>query len=354
MVACIGWDIGGAHLKAVHLNADGKVVACTQHPCPLWRGIGELTTAFPQACAEIALSAELPACHAVTMTAEMVDCFDNRSHGVIEILDAINGLVRQSLQIYAVSHGLVNSAAARRMPTAVASSNWHATAAYAATHLDQGIVVDIGSTTTDIVPVSGGRVLETPDVRRWNDRARLMSGTLVYTGVVRTPIMAVASVAEIDGQQFPIVAEHFANAADMYRLLGKLPEHADQYPSCDGRDKSVASSAMRFARMFGDDFCEDEGIWFRLAQHVAAQQQSEIMRACLHLRDKHLLSRVILVGAGAGSFLAQEIAVAASVPYVDFAVLCGEENADATYHAAAFALARTLYREHSAASVVRV
>ena len=35
----MGWDIGGAHLKAVMLDAKGDVVSSIQLPCPLWKGL---------------------------------------------------------------------------------------------------------------------------------------------------------------------------------------------------------------------------------------------------------------------------------------------------------------------------
>ena len=41
----IGWDIGGAHLKAVLLDANGNVLNIKQLPCPLWRGLHELDSA---------------------------------------------------------------------------------------------------------------------------------------------------------------------------------------------------------------------------------------------------------------------------------------------------------------------
>ncbi len=342
----IGWDIGGAHLKAACLNGAGKMVASIQCPCPLWRGVDKLITAFPQAYTAMNVPTNHTIYHAVTMTGEMADCFDSRYEGVTKILTIIGNLLQQPFWVYAGNQGLVDNVVARKMPMAVASSNWHATATCAAAYLAQGVLIDIGSTTTDLAPFSDGKVLEVASTKDWNDRARLMSGTLVYTGVVRTPIMAIASAAEINGRQFPIVAEHFANAADMYRLLKKLPADADQYPSCDGKGKNITESISRFARMFGDDFSGSPDIWLRLAEHIANQQQIKIVHAYRDLCAKYRLNHTTLVGAGVGNFLVKEIASISAAPYLDFATLYAAKDHHATDYASALALAWMLYRKY--------
>ncbi len=68
-------------------------------------------------------------------------------------------------------------------PLTVAASNWVATALVVADEVPDAILIDMGSTTTDIIPIVGGVVraigLTDPD--------RLASGELVYTGALRTP-----------------------------------------------------------------------------------------------------------------------------------------------------------------------
>ena len=45
----LGWDIGGANLKAARINTAGAVSAVIQIPCPLWRGLSELAQAMQTA-----------------------------------------------------------------------------------------------------------------------------------------------------------------------------------------------------------------------------------------------------------------------------------------------------------------
>ena len=77
MVNLIGWDIGGAHLKAVLLNAEGSVVNVKQIPCPLWLGLDKLETSMLTMLNIFDIS-PMSAQHSVTMTGELVDLFDNR------------------------------------------------------------------------------------------------------------------------------------------------------------------------------------------------------------------------------------------------------------------------------------
>ena len=78
----IGWDIGGAHVKAA-LWRDGAVVDAAQWPCALWQGLDRLEAALALARSRWpGLDAQA---HAVTMTGEMVDLFAHREDGVQRI-----------------------------------------------------------------------------------------------------------------------------------------------------------------------------------------------------------------------------------------------------------------------------
>ena len=41
----VGWDIGGAHVKAAVINGQDKLLAVYQQPCPLWKGLEYLQQA---------------------------------------------------------------------------------------------------------------------------------------------------------------------------------------------------------------------------------------------------------------------------------------------------------------------
>src|SRR5262249_53717565 len=154
--------------------------------------------------------------------------------------------------VYTTAGELIGANRARSDPARVASANWHATAAYLGRRLGEGLLLDIGSTTTDIVPFRAGRVA----ARGLTDAERLATGELLYTGLVRTPLMALARTAPFAGRAVGVMAELFATIADAHRLAGTLPENGDLHPSADGRGKSLPESRARLARMIGMDAAE--------------------------------------------------------------------------------------------------
>ena len=260
----IGWDVGGAHLKAALWDA-GELRDVVQLACPLWLGMDRLREALGEAATRLGPAEQ----HVATMTGELADVFASRAEGVAAIAAMLVEMLGPAVRLYAGSRGFVAAGDAAGYADAVASANWHATAALVARSVPDGLMIDMGSTTTDIVPLSGGTVT----ARGHTDAARLACGELVYTGLVRTPVMALADRAPFAGTWTMLAAEHFATAADVHRLLGNLPDGADLLPTADGRDRSLVSSCGRLARMVGRDAAEaGEPAWRDLAAWFAEQQ----------------------------------------------------------------------------------
>ena len=201
----------------------------------------------------------------------------------------------------------------------IASANWHATASVAARALPDALLVDIGSTTADLIPVRAGAVA----AAGYSDAERLASGELVYTGATRTSLMAVADRVPFAGTWQPLMNEHFATIADVHRLSGALPDGVDQHATADGRGQSIAESRARLARLLGRD-TEDgtEAEWCGVADYLAERQ----VRA-LHDAAAQVLSRTPLpaeapvVTAGIGAFLAERLAARLERRVVPFAGL---------------------------------
>ena len=315
MTRVTGWDLGGANIKAASAEA-GRIGQVVQIPCPILAS----PTKFDTAVAEAPRLLASPDLHAVTMTGELSDVFDNRAQGVaylIELMQEVAGGV--SLRIYAGAAGFLPPEVAKRRPLEVASANWHATASLVARHYNDALLVDIGTTTTDIVPVRDGKVAS----HGQTDAERLTEGELVYCGVVRTPVMAIAQSAPFRGRPQRIAAERFATMADVFRLTGELPGDADPYPAADSRGKSLEESAARLARMLGRDAGEaDLAEWVALARHFADAQLAGIERAARTVTERESLpAEAPVAGAGVGRFLAAQLALRLGRPYIDFADL---------------------------------
>ncbi len=314
----IGWDIGGAHIKAAEINSSGEILAVIQQPCALWKGLDQLRQAVHSIARELNI---WDALHAITMTGELVDLFENRSDGVKQIIDVMIELLPENqLVIYAGSAGFLKP---RQIGLShyqqIASANWLASASLAAEVLESGLFVDIGSTTTDILALKGGKVL----AEGFTDYQRLQSQELVYTGIVRTAVMAVAQTAVDEGREIGLMAEYFATMADVYRLTGELDEAHDQADTADGKEKSVSASARRLSRMLGCDFVEhDIARWQRFAENIRAQQLDKIQRSCEIILSRHQLDGTSpLISAGVGRFLVKRLANQLGYGYVDFSEL---------------------------------
>src|SRR5215510_14604789 len=302
MHSVIGWDVGGAHLKAARAE-NGRIVDAIQLASPLRLGLDRLAQTFAEAKARMG-EAEL---HAVTMTGELADTFSSRAEGVEKLSAlAVRELAPAEVALYAGRAGFIVPRDAPRHVEDIASANWFASAALAARLQRTALLVDIGSTTTDLVPVVDGAVA----ARGYTDAERLAAGELVYTGLVRSFLMAVGSHAPFAGCWAPLINENFATMADVHRILGTLPDGADQMATTDGREKTVAASIARLARMVGRDAADaDAAAWTALARWFAEAQFRAILDgALLVLSAGCLPADAPIVGAGIGAGLVRTVA----------------------------------------------
>jgi len=297
-------DIGGANIKV----ADGLGFA-RSYTFPLWKDSASLAQRIRTILSESPAADHL----AVTMTGELADCFASKADGVRFILDAVaQGADNRHTRVYLVDGRLVAPQVAAESPELAAASNWHAMARFAGRFAREGaaLLIDVGSTTCDIIPLIDG----TPAASGRTDTQRLLAGELIYTGVDRSPVCAVASSAPYRGQQCPFAQELFATMRDVYVVLGKLPEDTLSTATADGRQASRTAAVTRLGRMFAADdteFGPDDAI--ALAESVT-QAQAALLAAGIRKvtqRMPHPPQRIIL--SGHGEFLASAALDAASV-----------------------------------------
>lgn len=304
----IGWDIGGAHVKACLLQ-QGRVVDVVQWACPLWQGTDHLERALQSARERWPAAAQ--ARHAVTMTGEMVDLFEHREEGVQRIASQLCETLAPSspVQFFAGDARWCSRDRVAELWEHIASANWLATALHAARELGgmqrEGVLVDIGSTTTDIIAFKAGRVL----TQARSDVQRLATGELVYQGVVRTPLCALAQQIPWWGQPLNVMNEYFATVADVYRLTGELNPAHDLYPSADNAPKDLPATRKRLARMIGLDARDaSDADWLVFAHSWRAAQVDELSRQLRRVMAMHALhADAVVVSAGCGDFLVNDM-----------------------------------------------
>lgn len=239
----IGLDIGGANIKAAHTN--GWSNHCV---FPMWKQPHLLAAAL----AELLERAPPFSGIAVTMTGELADCFPTRAIGVASILDQVTTILpAQLVRVYSVQGTWLTVGAAARSPWTVAASNWVALAKFLANRFTEGrsLLVDVGSTTTDIIPISDGRIA----IEATTDSQRMQCGALVYTGVERSNVAAISRTVPLFGSPCPLMNELFATALDVHLWLGDIAENPSDNQTADGAPATRAHARFRLARVVGED-----------------------------------------------------------------------------------------------------
>jgi probable H4MPT-linked C1 transfer pathway protein len=288
--AVLGLDVGGANLKAAH-----SLGAAATFSFELWKQPEKLTARL------VEVASVMPPFGAValTMTGELCDCFETKTAGVRHILAAVQSAAGDSpIRVLRNDGQMVKPAEARREPSAVASANWLALAGYAGRFVPKGcgMLVDVGSTTTDIIPIAHGRVVP----RGRTDPERLAIRELVYSGVRRTPVCALLGA---EG-----AAELFATIQDVYLVLGQLAEEPENHATADGRPATVACASARLARMVCADpaeFTPDQAT--ALARRIGDRQRAALEPALAEVASRLPGPVNTVVISGSGEFLARDI-----------------------------------------------
>lgn len=307
MRSVIGWDIGGVNTKAA-LVVDGSAQAVVTRPFEVQKS----PDALPQLLVDIArtLTRDTPQAHAVTMTAELSQMFLTKRDGVRFVLDAVErAFAGQQVQVYTTDGAFVNPDTARSQPLLVAAANWVATAQLVARDHRDALLIDIGTTTTDIIPIRNGCVVASGRT----DPERLLSGELVYTGVVRTPVEAIVRTVPLQGQAARVSAEGFALAGDVYVWLGGLGPDDYDAATPDGRPSTRPFAGTRLARVVcGDREMLDEAAITAIASAVASAQLDSIVAAVREVIRRHPAIATAVV-TGLGTFLGAQAAAAAGL-----------------------------------------
>lgn len=312
MNVSIGWDVGGAHLKAARVEGN-RVLAVAQVACPLWQGIDRLREAVPRVLRAVGEADG----HRITTTGELSDVFSARREGVARIAEELaDALGEPRVAFYAGPAGFVPAASAAALADEIASANWHATASFVASLGKHALLVDMGSTTTDLIPIADGAVAS----RGYRDWERLREGELVYTGLTRTFLMSVCERVPFGGRWIPLMNEYFASMADVHRVLGELDEAVDQHPAADGREKTQEASLARLARMVGADAADAPSeAWVRLAQWFAEAQLRRLDEAARQVISAGGLGAdAPVIGAGTGMAVVGRLAARLGLAFTPF------------------------------------
>jgi probable H4MPT-linked C1 transfer pathway protein len=245
------------------------------------------------------------------------------------------------VSVWTTEGKFVSLAQARQKPLAAASANWLALATLAGRFAPSGpaLLIDIGTTTTDIIPLLDGR----PVPAGRTDPERLASDELIYMGWRRTPLCALLGTTQ--------AAELFATTLDVYLELGEVPEDADDHDTADSRPATRAAANRRLARTL----CGDLETTTQQERHDLARQvhfgvfnRVAMAVSAVILRQLGRHPPRLVIASGSGEFLVPAVLSSTlfKVPMKDCPILSLRKQLDSHSSAAACAVAvATLCKE---------
>ncbi|MCX6673820.1 MAG: hydantoinase [Methanothrix sp.] len=274
----LGLDIGGANTKAA--GSDGHLAESVYLPlwkhAPLDEVLGRFATLQPQAVA-------------VVITGELADCFSTKREGISSLTAAVKRAFSCPVYFWGTS------GFAWTDPLELAAANWAASAALLAREVGDCLFVDMGSTTTDLIPVRGEALAAKTDF------LRLAGGELVYMGLLRTRLDALLPAAMIGGQRVPLAPEFFAIMADARLALGRISEERYACETPDGAGKDREAALRRLARSVCADLGEiGEAAALAIADQACERQKRILVAAMEKQAEKHDLTKVATAGIGEG------------------------------------------------------
>lgn len=307
----IGLDIGGANIKTA--DADGNSAATA---FPMWTDYAQLSACLTDLCADVYRAPDMVA---LTMTAELADCFETKQDGVEFVIDAVQqAFPGVPVRVWLTTGEFAEPHDARELASLVAAANWHALATWVGRSVPTGpaILLDVGSTTTDIIPLLNGR----PASTGLSDVERLLSGELVYSGIGRTPVFAITQAVPFRDQMCPVAAEAFATIADAMLILDMLQPDESACDTADGRPFTRECSLRRLAHTICCDATElEEHDLHAIAEHVVDQSiarsvealnrvyESLMILAAEEASDGDHTEQPTIILSGSGAFFADFI-----------------------------------------------
>jgi hypothetical protein len=334
----LGWDIGGVNIKAalVESSPGGPVgLRAVSEPYELQRAPDALVPTLSRLARGL-LQDDAADVHAVTMTAELSQLFRAKREGVGFVLDAIeSAFPGDPILVYTVGGEYISPDEARHRPLDVAASNWAATAALVAGFEPDALMIDTGSTTTDIIPISGARIRAVG----LTDPARLQSGELVYSGAVRTPAEALVQTVPLPTGDTAVSAEGFALIGDAHVWLRRLSLESYTAPTPDGRPVTREFAGERLARLVcADRDMLDDAAIDGIASALTEAQVRRIVAGIDAVRARWpAITRAVVTGLGA--FIAAEAAERAGLTVIALSDRLGDAALTAPAAAVAWLLA---------------
>lgn len=291
-----GFDIGGANTDLGIIDfVDGEIknIEVDFAYLPMWSRNEDLCEVLIELIEKICPISEIDAV-GISMTAELVDAYDTKKEGVLDIVDKCEKIFDCPVAYVGID-GMMDESEIRKDPLKAAAANWIATAQIATLISDNCIFIDTGSTTTDIIPIKDGRECAIGK----SDFDRSATGELVYTGTLRTNLASFLDYVELNGKEYRVASELFAQTADVYTVLGLIEDKDYVCDTFDGEGKSKIDCARRIARIVCADLemlSMDDIV--EMSEFIHQKQVEQIAEGLKQVVETQNLDLIVTTGLG--------------------------------------------------------
>ncbi|MCW7077563.1 MAG: hypothetical protein OCU22_00305 [Canidatus Methanoxibalbensis ujae] len=298
----IGLDIGGANIKVASSDCS---IARTIY-APLWKdrtALHRILSAISYEDGAEGREELRSASVGVVMTGQLCDCFRTKAEGIIFIKNAVVSIFRGA-KFFSTNCSFENASVVDSHPLLFDATNWLASSFYLSKDMKNFIFTDVGSTTTDVIPVVKGEIRAAK-----RDYERLMRNELIYEGVLRTNIAFICRKFRIKGVECAASSELFAITADAYLALGLLSEegYTCDTPESGGAERTKEAALRRLSRVVCADLEEiGHDVAMDIARQVRDAQVKHLADALREKRERYNIN--VVFSAGIGEFIVREAA----------------------------------------------
>ena len=291
-----GFDIGGANTDLAIIDFDDgeiKNIEVDFAYLPMWSNNDDLSRVLVGLIENICPVSQIDAV-GISMTAELVDAYDTKKDGVLDVVKKCEDTFTCPVAYVGVD-GMLSREEIEKAPLKAAAANWIATAQIATLISDNCIFIDTGSTTTDIIPIKDGKECAIGK----SDFDRSATGELVYTGTLRTNLASFLDKVRLNGKEYRVASELFAQTADVYMILDLITEDDYICDTFDGEGKSKIECARRIARVVCADLemiSMDDVV--ELSNFIHKKQIEQIADGLKQVHETQDLDLIITTGLG--------------------------------------------------------
>ncbi len=305
----VGIDIGGVFVKSAtveYSGDEGTLLKTERNPFNFRLNNHNLNEALTE---ELYLHADPKDIDAVviTITAETVGIFRTLEEGVVTISEICSRTYKDIPHGFIAVDGKVHTIEdVLKAPLDFASANWIATSYLASRFIKDGFFIDVGSTSSDIIPIVNGEVCPEGKI----DMYRLHTGELIYAGILRTYIQCLVGKLPFRNGWIGLSSELRCFTAHIYVYLGLIKEITMLHPFSGKQiniNRSEAKEAICRSVCSDSTILSDEEV-YAMAKYIHEQQISMIVESIKSIKALKWNKDIDLsyVVAGSGSFLAKK------------------------------------------------